>query len=889
MKRKLEKISIQQKLGRSVIAVVLCASMLPAAGLAHINSAHAAQVSVSEGEGVNTSQITASNILVKPVLLGSETDGVYVSILGTDDNCYLYFEPVNSSNGTIDLTNWNNNYNSMQQSQYWSKVKSVKSAGKITCENDISNLFYGCSSLIDISALANWDVCNVTKMEAVFKECISLSNFTALANWNVRNVVTLERCFGNIYNIKLDGLSHWKTSSLESLENTFSNCRNLTDLTPLINWDVSKVTNIREMFASNTSLTDISPLANWNVSSIENAENTFKNCTALSDISPLANWKLANVSSASIMFFNCPLQNAPLTLIDNITNTTSCALAFGTSTQIRSFTMSKNRASYYTLKQGYEVNYQTYTNGYMPIDIEYIASANKSEDATWQYRFANDDGINSWSSLDALETDWDRVEGKEIHICKIVTTDADGIAACESTDGSAQTVRVYTKENGEVKGIEGATAMIDGTGKIVVTVPAAWENSEISVAALTSENTAVIGATVSVEGKGEQTTNKLGIATFAANGCEDTENTAVIRLWGQEAQNTAAQIALKAYEKIDANGNAGYEQTDNVVIARNDDFADAMSATGLAGALNAPILLTETGQLSSDVNSVIEKLGAKNAYIIGGAGAVKADVETSLKNISSIENVERIAGQEYFDTSVKCAEKIKEVESSNNATMTNDVIVAYGQNFQDALSMSSYAYKYHIPILLTTTGQTAGERGLTNGYDTAQNKTGKAEIESILNENSTIYVAGGTGAVSEKSVEGSFKSATVKRLAGENGYDTSNEIAKYFTSNEGGNKLSASDIITASGAQEPKGVDALAGAALAGRSGGVILLANSKDYGVNTAGNEINIRTLKANDAFLQTSKTQVINAYILGGVGVLPNTDTCNIVNLLDSKMKTN
>ena len=239
--------------------------------------------------------------------------------------------------------------------------------------------------------------------------------------------------------------------------------------------------------------------------------------------------------------------------------------------------------------------------------------------------------------------------------------------------------------------------------------------------------------------------DETGTATETSNiQKDDSGYQSLERLYGQEAQDTAKEIALKAFEQVGEDGKVTYEQTNNVVVACNDDFADAMSATGLAGALNAPILLTERDTLSSAVSDVISTLGAKNVYIIGGVNAVKPDVETALKALSGVENVKRVAGYDYFDTSVKCAEEIKTVLGDE---ASSDVIVAYGQNFQDALSISSFAYKYKLPIFLTTPGEGSADRGLTNGYDTENNKSAADYIKSIVKDGSTIYVPGGTGAV----------------------------------------------------------------------------------------------------------------------------------------------
>ena len=346
---------------------------------------------------------------------------------------------------------------------------------------------------------------------------------------------------------------------------------------------------------------------------------------------------------------------------------------------------------------------------------------------------------------------------------------------------------------------------------------------------------------------------------------------AISRIFGDNASGTAAEIASQMY--------AAGETSEWVVIARDDDFADAMSATGLAGALNAPIILADRNTGLSDYSkAVIQGLKASKAYIIGGSGAIPADIESQLKAINVTPQAQRIFGDTYWETSTKCAAEIQKVDKENGVTPATDVIVAMGINFQDALSISSLAYKYHMPIYLETDGQGssyAADRKLTDDAISA--------IKTTLGDSGKIYVPGGTGAVAKETVEDVFEGKDTVRIFGEDGYETSNEIARYFTSDAGGNKLDASYVCIANGAEAPKGTDALAGAALAGKRGGVILLANT-----NAACGEVSTKTLDGMytkdvtdadgnvsteiiRAFLSDNATSIQSVGILGGTYVMP------------------
>ena len=190
-------------------------------------------------------------------------------------------------------------------------------------------------------------------------------------------------------------------------------------------------------------------------------------------------------------------------------------------------------------------------------------------------------------------------------------------------------------------------------------------------------------------------------------------------------------------------------------------------------------------------------------------------------------------------------------------------------NFQDALSISSFAYKYALPIFL----QTDEERGRCLTDDA------KAAIKEVTNSTGTIYVPGGTGAIKEETVEGVFTTNKIQRIWGENGFDTSNQIATWMVEN---NKLSASTICVANGAEKPKGTDALASAALAGKRGGVILLANTNESCGTTSRTTVDGTDSKNTLGFLKANAKSISKAFVLGGTSVMPDAIKADIVKLL-------
>ncbi|GEN54518.1 cell wall-binding repeat-containing protein [Halobacillus faecis] len=246
----------------------------------------------------------------------------------------------------------------------------------------------------------------------------------------------------------------------------------------------------------------------------------------------------------------------------------------------------------------------------------------------------------------------------------------------------------------------------------------------------------------------------------------------VERIQGQDRYETAIEISKK-----------GWEQADTVVIARGDQFADALAGAPLAYKEDAPILLTKSNKLDARVKEEIERLGATNAIVLGGTGAISSYVKYQLEGLNL--NVERISGKNRYATAASIAARL--------GGNPDNVIVADGRNYPDALAVASYAAKEGYPILLSQTDKLPGiTKTALGGFD-----------QSII--------VGGTNAVSEK-VESMLPAPT--RYKGETRYETAAVIAKDLMASEE-NAFVATGINFA---------DALAGSVLASKHDASMLL-----------------------------------------------------------------
>jgi hypothetical protein len=72
-----------------------------------------------------------------------------------------------------------------------------------------------------------------------------------------------------------------------------------------------------------------------------------------------------------------------------------------------------------------------------------------------------------------------------------------------------------------------------------------------------------------------------------------------------------------------------------VVVATKNGYWDALSASSLAGALKAPVLLSDTDSVDKQTVEEIGRLGARKAYLIGCNLALTENVEQQLRDMIS--------------------------------------------------------------------------------------------------------------------------------------------------------------------------------------------------------------------------------------------------------------
>lgn len=340
-------------------------------------------------------------------------------------------------------------------------------------------------------------------------------------------------------------------------------------------------------------------------------------------------------------------------------------------------------------------------------------------------------------------------------------------------------------------------------------------NTDFTVSYANNINTGEGYATV--EGCGNYTGTALGTFKIVKK-----EEPGINRVSGNTRYDTMASLCQK--------GNWG--QGGTVVLAYGANYPDALAAAALAGDTDAPILLTDSSQLTEQAKIEIARLSPSKILAVGGPNAISEGVLSSAKNAAPNAEIKRIWGQTRYETSLNIMDEL--------CGRSNTVIVATGTNFADALSISPYSYATGSPVILCDPSTGLSEDALTKirngGYTNA-------------------VIVGGKNAVST-SVENQLKQngvATIKRLAGETRFETSQLIADFELSQQLG--FGVDGIALATGLNFP---DALAAGPVAGRKLTPLLLVDS---GASSAAQWLNAHANDINGALIVGGENAVTPA----------------------------
>jgi gliding motility-associated-like protein len=134
----------------------------------------------------------------------------------------------------------------------------------------LRSMFGGCRIMTGTTAFQNWDVSQITNMDAMFTACHLFNQ--DLGAWDVSNVTDFQNMFYYTKSFNHD-LSSWNVSKATQMSRMFEGARVFNQ--NIGNWDISNVTTTEGMFRDAISFDQ--DLGKWDVTALTNASNMFDN------------------------------------------------------------------------------------------------------------------------------------------------------------------------------------------------------------------------------------------------------------------------------------------------------------------------------------------------------------------------------------------------------------------------------------------------------------------------------------------------------------------------------------------------------------------------------------------------------------------------------------
>ncbi|MDI6843114.1 MAG: cell wall-binding repeat-containing protein [Anaerosomatales bacterium] len=242
------------------------------------------------------------------------------------------------------------------------------------------------------------------------------------------------------------------------------------------------------------------------------------------------------------------------------------------------------------------------------------------------------------------------------------------------------------------------------------------------------------------------------------------------RVWGANRYATAAAVSKLMWDNTTNPWYGTGYGPGCIVVASGTNPADALAGGVLASMLDGIVLLTNPTSLSPEAAAEIQRVSESlrwagdptqypvKVYVLGGPGAVSDAVVTQIEALENVDEVERLAGGNRFETAVAIADEL-----SQETMIGTTAFLVNGYAWADALAAAPVASYASAPVLMT------------NVASVPQSTLDWLEDWGVTD----IYIVGGTGVVSDDVVtqlEG--EGYSVERVSGDNRYETAVALAQ---------------------------------------------------------------------------------------------------------------
>lgn len=173
----------------------------------------------------------------------------------------------------------------------------------------------------------------------------------------------------------------------------------------------------------------------------------------------------------------------------------------------------------------------------------------------------------------------------------------------------------------------------------------------------------------------------------------------VTRIGGSDRYAVAVNLAAARWP--------GFKGIKHVIVVCGEDRANAdpLASAGLAGVIDAPVLLTNTSKFNLTTKNALLAMRSTNGplviHVIGGTTSIPKAVYNKIAATNPGGSIERISGRDRYDLSVAIANRVN-AEAAARSIQIPAVLVFNAEDskaFYQALAASPYSASAVVPML----------------------------------------------------------------------------------------------------------------------------------------------------------------------------------------------